>query len=103
MTTWVYKQTDRNPALYTVGFYDPAGKWESESDHASQGAAARRVRWLNGGDLEQTCRVCGCTEANACPGGCWWVADDLCSRCDRKLSKLRRSKLTARAVPRRKR
>lgn len=27
------------------------------------------------------CRVCGCTELAACPGGCWWVADDLCSRC----------------------
>ncbi|MPW25967.1 hypothetical protein GC105_09205 [Alkalibaculum sp. M08DMB] len=30
---------------------------------------------------EQTCKVCGCTWNNACPGGCYWVADDLCSRC----------------------
>lgn len=33
-----------------------------------------------------TCRVCGCTDAEACPGGCWWVPDpellgDLCSSC----------------------
>ncbi|WP_449240565.1 hypothetical protein [Desulfoscipio gibsoniae] len=28
-----------------------------------------------------TCRVCGCTDDNACPGGCWWVEPDLCSRC----------------------
>lgn len=27
------------------------------------------------------CRVCGCTDDRACPGGCWWVADDLCSAC----------------------
>lgn len=27
------------------------------------------------------CRICGCWELEACDGGCWWVADDLCSRC----------------------
>ena len=32
------------------------------------------------------CRVCGCTEDEACEGGCRWVEDpeglgDLCSRC----------------------
>lgn len=27
------------------------------------------------------CRDCGCTDERACPGGCWWVADDLCSTC----------------------
>lgn len=27
------------------------------------------------------CRVCGCTENNACPGGCSWVGPDLCSSC----------------------
>ncbi|MGE5572977.1 MAG: hypothetical protein ACM3ZU_08175 [Bacteroidota bacterium] len=32
------------------------------------------------------CRVCGCTDDNACEGGCYWVQDpeglgDLCSRC----------------------
>lgn len=30
---------------------------------------------------EQTCRVCGCTWNRACPGGCCWVEDDLCSAC----------------------
>lgn len=29
----------------------------------------------------RTCRVCGCTDIAACPGGCWWVGKDLCSRC----------------------
>jgi hypothetical protein len=27
------------------------------------------------------CRECGCTDARACPGGCFWVLDDLCSAC----------------------
>jgi len=34
---------------------------------------------------EQKCRVCGCTENNACvspySGACYWVEDDLCSAC----------------------
>lgn len=32
---------------------------------------------------EPTCRVCGCTQSNACPGGCHWVEKDLCSACER--------------------
>lgn len=28
-----------------------------------------------------TCRVCGCTDETACFGGCYWVAQDLCSQC----------------------
>lgn len=36
--------------------------------------------------LVARCRVCGCTEDDACPGGCCWVEDpmemgDLCSSC----------------------
>ena len=30
---------------------------------------------------EPACRVCGCTEDNACEGGCTWVEEDLCSAC----------------------
>ena len=29
------------------------------------------------------CRRCGCTDAVACPEGCFWVAADLCSSCAR--------------------
>jgi hypothetical protein len=35
--------------LWTVGFYDPAGKWQPESDHGSSEEAAERARHLNGG------------------------------------------------------
>lgn len=33
----------------------------------------------------RACRVCGCTETHACPGGCHWVDADLCSACDGNL------------------
>lgn len=29
----------------------------------------------------RTCSGCGCTDAEGCFEGCWWVADDLCSSC----------------------
>lgn len=45
---YVYKQTQLDPDLWTVGFYDPSGKWEPESDHESSEAAAEQVRYLNG-------------------------------------------------------
>ena len=27
------------------------------------------------------CRICGCDDSHACPGGCYWVQTDLCSAC----------------------
>jgi hypothetical protein len=44
---YVYIRSESN--LYTVGFYDPAGKWLPESDHPTEGDAAARVHYLNGG------------------------------------------------------
>ena len=38
--------------------------------------ALARAEW------EPQCRVCGCTDLDGCKGGCSWVADDLCSRCE---------------------
>jgi hypothetical protein len=31
--------------------------------------------------LKRRCHKCGCTDDNACEGGCWWVGPELCSRC----------------------
>ena len=47
---YVYLQSE--PSLWTVGFYTPDGKWQPESDHTSQEAAANRVAFLNGGRRE---------------------------------------------------
>jgi len=30
---------------------------------------------------QHPCRKCGCTDTKPCPGGCYWVEDDLCSSC----------------------
>lgn len=43
---YVYIQSE--PHLWTVGFYDPDGKWHPESDHSSSDEAAARVAYLNG-------------------------------------------------------
>lgn len=43
---WVYKQSE--PFLWTVGFYNPAGRFEAESDHSDSESAANRVSYLNG-------------------------------------------------------
>lgn len=48
--SYVYIQSE--PALWTVGFYDPHGCWNPESDHDNPEDAARRVHWLNGGKEE---------------------------------------------------
>ena len=46
-TTWVFINAELG--LFTVGFYDPAGKWHPESDHEKRDDAAARVHYLNGG------------------------------------------------------
>lgn len=33
-----------------------------------------------------TCTGCGCSDLQACPGGCSWVAERLCSRCAHQLA-----------------
>ena len=38
--------------------------------------------------IMRTCRSCGCTDERACPDGCWWVEDDLCSTCQASNEKL---------------
>jgi len=43
---WCYRRTE--PLLFTVGFYDPQGKWHTDSDHNSKAEAASRVSFLNG-------------------------------------------------------
>ena len=40
----------------------------------------RRMRKIQK-ETPKKCRVCGCTDDKACPGGCYWVEDDLCSQC----------------------
>lgn len=53
-TAWVYKRTEFSPfSLWTVGYYEPDGTWQPESDHDNPEDAANRVHWLNGGQIEE--------------------------------------------------
>ena len=45
----MYVYIKSEPHLWTVGFYDPTGKFRPESDHSSSLMAWRRVVDLNGG------------------------------------------------------
>lgn len=54
LTCWIYLDTTEREGgmaypLFTVGFYDPGGEWQAESDHSTREAAAERVHYLNGG------------------------------------------------------
>lgn len=48
-------------------------------------------------DIDAACELCGCTEDDACPGGCAWVPNvagrDLCSACVEQMPELERQKL----------
>jgi hypothetical protein len=45
---YVYIESEHN--FWTVGFYDPKGAWHPDSDHDNREEAAKRVRFLNGGN-----------------------------------------------------
>lgn len=50
--TWLYLKSANDPCLFTVGFYNPRGEWEPESDHAKSEDAANRVAFLNGNHIK---------------------------------------------------
>ena len=60
--SYVYIESEHHAegSLYTVGFYDPKGKWQPESDHDNRQDAADRVAYLNGSGTK-TCeaKICG--------------------------------------------
>jgi hypothetical protein len=57
---YVYIESEKG-TLWTVGFYDPKGNWQPESDHTSSIAAAERVHFLNG-DTPPIPQPCQCAE-----------------------------------------
>jgi len=47
---YVYIQSE--PGLFTVGFYGPDGRWHPDSDCDNREEAAKRIHYLNGGELQ---------------------------------------------------
>lgn len=75
--------------------------WEESEpdDQLRQEIGGDAASWLDGWSYGATygdpvvgvCRVCGCTDDNACLDAvtnepCFWVEDDLCSACWRKIN-----------------
>jgi len=52
---YVYKRA-QGENLYTVGFYDPSGRWIPESDWSIREEAIERVHYLNGGGISPNTR-----------------------------------------------
>lgn len=52
----MYVYINSEPGLYTVGFYDPQGKFNPESDYTTTEAAANRVAYLNGTKKNTPCQ-----------------------------------------------
>jgi hypothetical protein len=61
------------------------GHAEDEAWHRLEEIAPDPADYPEGPDLAAldiaSCRVCGCTDLSACPEGCSWVENDLCSAC----------------------
>lgn len=49
MSSQKYVYIKSEPGLWTVGFYDPDGKWHAQFDYQSESLAAEKVHYLNGG------------------------------------------------------
>ena len=47
--SYVYQRAN-GENFFVVGFFDPSGKWHTESDQTTREEAAERVHWLNGSE-----------------------------------------------------
>lgn len=45
----MYVYVESEPGLWTVGFYDPKGKFQAARDFTDEFEAAKYCHWLNGG------------------------------------------------------
>lgn len=62
---------------------DSGGLLDVVRDRADRGQSPAEIiaalLRLYGEDPPRSCRVCGCTDNDACLPPCWWVELDLCS------------------------
>ena len=65
----VLAEDDVVDMLRTVPVFEPASPEEAQDLMSKIVGSIRK------------CRVCGCSDFHACPGGCFWVESDLCSAC----------------------
>lgn len=69
--------------VFETGWEECMGEADQCGDHAIWKCWQKYINET--AEAERVCRVCGCTEYNACLGenlsGCHWVEEDLCSEC----------------------
>ncbi|MEN6537813.1 MAG: hypothetical protein ABFD89_29445 [Bryobacteraceae bacterium] len=73
---WAKGQHDAGNPMGVLGMSDAIVEQILISDEIEE---ARQARIAAG--EEMVCRVCGCSDTRACPGGCYWAAPGLCSKC----------------------
>ncbi|HYP38247.1 MAG TPA: hypothetical protein VEQ62_18070 [Stellaceae bacterium] len=81
-------------ASFVAEHFSPANdvamqRWLHARDtalHYLRGIPLDAHRLIAGPDLSlvnmRACRLCGCTDHSACEDGCYWVEEDLCSKCE---------------------
>lgn len=69
------------PKIYAEGVDIPDCALDGENCKRENQWECWKSYFLDRVSKEQVCRICGCTQENACPGGCCWVEEDLCSSC----------------------
>lgn len=68
------------PATFTTRFAEEYAKQLKPKD-PKEGFVCPECGHINQDTSEWVCRECGCTDYTACPEGCYWVEQNLCSRC----------------------
>ena len=99
LIAWPEEENDRIKESFWLAEQDPMmGTYENREDFDADFDSVRYVPdcsivfeaadieiveelKTNAEEATRKCRVCGCTDYCACPGGCYWVEEDLCSRC----------------------
>lgn len=80
---YIYKKTGKQ--VFTVGYYDPGGKFVTETVHTEKDDAAKRIHYLNGGvNPELFGQVIG--DLYAAVANINFLVEDLNQRLDRKSS-----------------
>jgi len=87
---WMLKVHDVTPLPGVSTYYECEACGLNEEPNADGGLPEGWVtRFYRGGQKylcpdccdDRICRVCGCSDNNACAEGCSWVESDLCSTC----------------------
>ncbi|MEE9451045.1 MAG: hypothetical protein V3V72_13430 [Ignavibacteriaceae bacterium] len=88
-----YNYINSEPGLWTVGFYNPDGKWKPESDHNIREEAAKRIAWLNGSG-ENPMNV----KMHEALKGLWKIRDLLCYPLDVPFEHIEEAKAVSEAL-----